>query len=257
VAVGVALGVRVEHPQALIDSLQYHCPVSEVPKIREYLPAAAYSLVHQVKGRGVYSFCMCPGGIIAPCATGPGEVVTNGWSPSKRNNPFANSGMVVSIAEEDLRGFKSAGQFSGLRFQQQMEKMAWEAGGRTQTAPAQGLADFVNGKLSGELPPCSYQPGTLSAPLHELLPSGIAKRLREAFKVFGQKMPGYLTNDALVVAVESRTSSPVRIPRDQQKLHHTQIKNLYPCGEGAGYAGGIVSAAMDGERCAVAIKAEV
>jgi uncharacterized protein len=248
-----AMGVRVEHPQSLIDSLQYHCPIDLVSQTREYLPAAAYSLVHQSQGKGVYSFCMCPGGIIAPCATGPEQVVTNGWSPSKRNNPFANSGIVVAVDPAELTQYKSAGPFAGLRYQQALEKMAWEAGGKTQIAPAQGLHDFVNGKLSSSLPDCSYQPGIVSAPLHQLLPADMRKRLQDGFKAFGQKMRGYLSNDALIVGVESRTSSPVRIPRDSEKLHHPQIENLYPCAEGAGYAGGIVSAAMDGQRCAEAI----
>lgn len=251
-----AMGVRAEHPQALIDSLQYHCGLDEVEATREYLPAASYSLVHQVDGKGVYSFCMCPGGIIAPCATAPGEIVTNGWSPSKRNNPFANSGIVVAVDPKELTQYAQHGPLSGLRYQQDLEKMAWVAGGKTQAAPAQALQDFVNGKLSSTLPDCSYQPGTTSAPLHELLPYAIGKRLQEGFKVFGQKMRGYLSNDALIVGVESRTSSPIRIPRDAEKLHHPQITNLYPCGEGAGYAGGIVSAAIDGRKCAEAIAAK-
>lgn len=248
-----AIGVRVEHPQELIDSLQYHCPRKEVEEQRRYLPAASYNLVHQVQGTGVYSFCMCPGGIIAPCATAPGEIVTNGWSPSKRNNPYANSGIVVAIEPAKLRRYEGFGPFSGLQLQREIEQMAWEAGGKTQTAPAQALDDFVKGKLSANLPDCSYQPGVKPAPLHELLPPFIGRRLQEGFKAFGTKMRGYLTNEALIVAVESRTSSPVRIPRDQEKLHHVQITNLFPCGEGAGYAGGIVSAAIDGERCAEAI----
>ena len=248
-----AMGVRAEHPQALIDSLQYHCGINEVEMTREYLPAASYSLVQQVDGKGVYSFCMCPGGIIAPCATAPGEVVTNGWSPSKRNNPFANSGIVVAVDPNELTQYAQHGPFAGLRYQQDLEKMAWAAGGKTQTAPAQALQDFVNGKLSNKLPDCSYQPGITSAPLHELLPYSIGKRLQEGFKAFGQKMRGYLSNDAVIVGVESRTSSPIRIPRDSEKLHHPQITNLYPCGEGAGYAGGIVSAAIDGRKCAEAI----
>jgi uncharacterized FAD-dependent dehydrogenase len=248
-----AMGVRAEHPQALIDSLQYHCSMNEVEATREYLPAASYSLVHQVDGKGVYSFCMCPGGIIAPCATAPGEVVTNGWSPSKRNNPYANSGIVVAVEPGELTQYAQHGPLAGLRYQQDLEKMAWVAGGKTQAAPAQALQDYVNGKLSSKLPDCSYQPGVTSAPLHELLPYTIGKRLQEGFKVFGQKMRGYLSNDALIVGVESRTSSPVRIPRDAEKLHHPQITNLYPCGEGAGYAGGIVSAAIDGRKCAEAI----
>lgn len=248
-----AMGVRAEHPQALIDSLQYHCRLNEVESMREYLPAASYSLVHQAEGKGVYSFCMCPGGIIAPCATAQEEIVTNGWSPSKRNNPFANSGIVVAVEPAELKEYAQHGALAGLRYQQDLEKMAWVAGGKTQTAPAQSLEDFVNGKLSSSLPDCSYQPGVKSSPLHELLPVAIGKRLQEGFKVFGQKMRGYLSNDALIVGVESRTSSPVRIPRDHEKLHHPQITNLYPCGEGAGYAGGIVSAAIDGRKCAEAI----
>lgn len=250
-----AMGVRAEHPQALIDSLQYHCSINEVEATREYLPASSYSLVHQVDGKGVYSFCMCPGGIIAPCATAPGEVVTNGWSPSKRNNPYANSGIVVAVDPNELTQYAHHGPFAGLRYQQDLEKMAWVAGGKTQAAPAQALQDFVNGKLSATLPDCSYQPGTTSAPLHELLPYAIGKRLQEGFKAFGQKMRGYVSNEALIVGVESRTSSPIRIPRDHEQLHHPQITNLYPCGEGAGYAGGIVSAAIDGRKCAEAAAA--
>ncbi len=251
-----AMGVRAEHPQALIDSLQYHCSIDDTDATREYLPAASYSLVHQVDGKGVYSFCMCPGGIIAPCATAQEEVVTNGWSPSKRNNPFANSGLVVAVDPAELTQYAQHGPFAGLRYQQDLEKMAWVAGGKTQAAPAQGIEDFVKGKLSSKLPECSYQPGTTSAPLHELLPYSIGKRLQEGLKVFGQKMPGYVSNEALIVGVESRTSSPIRIPRDHEKLHHPQITNLYPCGEGAGYAGGIVSAAIDGRKCAEAIAAQ-
>jgi uncharacterized protein len=248
-----AMGVRVEHPQALIDSLQYHCPVSQVPHKRELLPASSYSMVHQALGRGVYSFCMCPGGIIAPCATSQEEVVTNGWSPSKRNNPFANSGIVVTIEPEDYKKFAAHGPLAGLRYQQALERMAWETGGKTQTAPAQRLQDFVTNKLSSTLPDVSYQPGILSAPLHELLPPEIGKRLQIGFTEFGKKMRGYLSNDAVIVGVESRTSSPVRIPRDKETLEHPQIRGLYPCGEGAGFAGGIVSAAIDGQKCANAI----
>ncbi|MCW3070951.1 MAG: FAD-dependent dehydrogenase [Bacteroidetes bacterium] len=250
-----AMGVRVEHPQALIDSLQYHCGISEVERKRDFLPAASYSLVHQAMGRGVYSFCMCPGGIIAPCATSPGEVVTNGWSPSKRNNPFANSGIVVTIEPEDYAKYKQYGPLAGLRYQQALEQMAWNAGGQTQTAPAQRLLDFVNSKVSATLPDVSYQPGIASAPLHSLLPPEIGKRLQIGFKEFGNKMRGYLSNDAVIVGVESRTSSPVRIPRNNETLQHPQVKGLYPCAEGAGYAGGIVSAAIDGQKCANAIAA--
>ncbi|MEO6902820.1 MAG: FAD-dependent oxidoreductase [Bacteroidia bacterium] len=248
-----AMGVRVEHPQALIDSLQYHCTINEVGKKREFLPAASYGLVHQVMGRGVYSFCMCPGGIIAPCATAAGEIVTNGWSPSKRNNPFANSGIVVTIEAQDYEKYKIHGPLAGMYYQKELEQMAWEAGGKTQTAPAQRLLDFVNNKLSNQLPEVSYQPGIQSAPLHALLPPEIGKRLQLGFIDFGKKMRGYLTNDAVIVGVESRTSSPIRIPRNDQTLQHPQIKGLYPCGEGAGYAGGIVSAAIDGQKCATAI----
>ena len=247
------MGVRIEHPQAFIDSVQYHCGINEVAKRRDYLPAASYSLVQQVMGRGVYSFCMCPGGIIAPCATSPGEVVTNGWSPSKRNNPFANSGIVVTTEEIDLKDYLQYGPLAGLRYQQDLEKMAWNAGGQTQAAPAQRVLDFVNNKFSSSLPDTSYQPGVKSAPLHSLLPEAISKRLQIGFKEFGNKMRGYLSNDAVIVGVESRTSSPVRIPRDKDSLQHSQIKGLYPCGEGAGYAGGIVSAAIDGQKCADAI----
>ena len=249
-----AMGIRVEHPQELIDSLQYHCRINEVKRKREYLPAASYNMVHQAMGRGVYSFCMCPGGIIAPCATSPGEVVTNGWSPSKRNNPFANSGIVVTTELIDFKNYQQFGPLAGLRYQQDLEKMAWNAGGQTQTAPAQRLMDFVNNKLSSTLPDVSYQPGIKSTPLHSLLPEAIGKRLQIGFQEFGKKMPGYLSNDAVIVGVESRTSSPVRIPRDNETLQHPQIKGLFPCGEGAGYAGGIVSAAIDGQKCANAIK---
>jgi len=255
-----AMGVRVEHPQALIDSLQYHCAINDVNRKRDYLPAASYSLVHQAMGRGVYSFCMCPGGIIAPCATAPGEVVTNGWSPSKRNNPYANSGIVVTIEPEDYQKYASQGALAGLRYQQALEKMAWEAAGNLlngsvsgQTAPAQRLLDFVNNKYSSSLPEVSYQPGVKSAALHQLLPQEIGKRLQLGFNEFGKKMRGYLSNDAVIVGVESRTSSPVRIPRNNETLEHPQIKGLYPCAEGAGYAGGIVSAAIDGQKCANAI----
>lgn len=246
-----ALGVRVEHPQALIDGIQYNRPDRG-----EYLPPAAYRLVCQIGGGGVYSFCMCPGGIIAPCATAPGEVVTNGWSPSKRNNPFANSGIVVQTLPEDFAPFQDQGEFAGLALQSSVEKKAWEAGGKTQTAPAQRLSDFVQGIQSKDLPDCSYHPGIHSVELEAVLPQRIHTALQGAFKEFGRKMKGYLTNDAVVVATESRSSSPVRIPRDAETLQHPQVKGLYPCGEGAGYAGGIVSAAMDGIRCVAAVAAE-
>lgn len=239
-----ALGVRVEHPQTIIDQAQYHCAVRD-----PYLPPASYSLVQQVEGLGVYSFCMCPGGIIAPCATAPDEVVTNGWSPSKRNNPFANSGVVV-----EARGhFAENDPLAGMAYQRNVEHAAWIAGGRTQVAPAQRLEDFIQGRLSADLPECSYPPGILSHRVDQLLPREIGQRLREGFKAFGQKMRGYRTNEAVVVAVESRTSSPVRIPRDPDSLQHVSVQGLFPCGEGAGYAGGIVSAAMDGQRVADAV----
>jgi len=238
-----AMGVRVEHPQELINSIQYHGASCET------LPPAAYTLVNQVSNRGVYSFCMCPGGIIAPCATSPGEIVTNGWSPSKRNNPFANSGIVVPVEPEDYKQFASAGPLAGLRYQQFVEQTVCKMAGGTQTAPAQRLSDFVNGKLSSDLPINSYKPGTVSMQLSEVLPKAIHQRLRGGFQEFGNKMRGYLTNDAVAVAVESRTSSPVRIPRNEHG-EHPQIKGLFPCGEGGGYAGGIVSAAIDGELIA-------
>ena len=242
-----AMGVRIEHPQALIDSILYR-----TPKRNPHLPPAAYSLVHQVNGRGVFSFCMCPGGIIAPCATSPGEIVTNGWSPSKRNNPYSNSGIVVAIELNDLKKHDQHGIFAGLRYQQELEQMAFVAGGKKQTAPAQRLIDFCTNKLSNTLPDASYQPGIKSAPLHELLPSAISFPLQIAFKEFGKKLKGYYTNEAVIVGVESRTSTPIRIPRDHITLEHIQVKGLYPCGEGAGFAGGIMSAAIDGQKCAEA-----
>jgi uncharacterized FAD-dependent dehydrogenase len=243
-----AMGVRVEHPQEIIDQIQYHCSGDR----DELLPAAAYSLVQQINERGVYSFCMCPGGFIVPAATANGEVVVNGMSPSKRNNKFANSGIVVEInTERDLSNYEKFGPLKGLEYQKDLEKLAFLAGGRTQTAPAQRLTDFVEGKLSTNLNDCSYQPGLKSAPLHSLLPKNIGSRLRKGFDAFGKKMHGYYTNEANIVGVESRTSSPVTIPREDD-LEHPQIKGLFPCGEGGGYAGGIVSAAMDGERCAEA-----
>ncbi len=247
-----ALGVRVEHPQQLIDSIQYHCNERS-----EFLPPASYKLVQQVKQRGVFSFCMCPGGIIAPCATAPGEIVTNGWSPSKRNNPYANSGVVVTVEEEDLKPYAKYGALAGLKFQAAIEQEAFKAAGNNsekgQLAPAQRLVDFIKEKTSNNLPECSYTPGIVSVPLHQVLPQAIATRLQEGFKSFGNKMKGYLTNEAVIVAVESRTSSPVKIPRNKETFQHPDIKGLYPSGEGAGYAGGIVSAAIDGQKCAEAI----
>ena len=240
-----ALGVRIEHPQAVIDRIRYHCDVRD-----PYLPPASYNAVQQVDGLGVYSFCMCPGGIIAPCATAPGEVVTNGWSPSKRNNPFANSGIVV---EQPVAVFGAPGDpLAGVAHQRAIEQAACRAGGGRQSAPAQRMEDFIARRDSTDLPPCSYQPGIVPVPLDVVLPQGTASRLREGLKAFGAKMRGYRTNEAVLVAVESRTSSPVRIPRDQATLQHPELAGLYPCGEGAGHAGGIVSAAMDGMRCAEA-----
>ncbi len=246
-----ALGVRVEHPQSLIDSIQYNCAIRG-----DYLPAASYSLVQQVDGKGVFSFCMCPGGIIATASTNPGELVVNGWSPSKRNNPFANSGIVVTVEEKDVQSYKKHGALCGMYFQQDVEEKAFNAGGGKFVAPAQRLIDFTKNIQSASLPNCSYLPGIRSASLNEVLPAFVHSRLQQGFQEFGRKMrkkhvnDGYFTNEAIVVATESRTSSPVRIPRDKDSLQHPQIKNLYPCAEGAGYAGGIVSAAMDGERVA-------
>jgi uncharacterized FAD-dependent dehydrogenase len=265
-----ALGVRIEHPQALIDSIQYHCAVRD-----EYLPPSSYSLVEQVNGKGVFSFCMCPGGIIAPAATNPEELVVNGWSPSKRNNPFANSGMVVSVELKDVvEYFKSekkkvkgegilspfTSQVSPLtlmHFQQMVEQKAYRAGGGKFVAPALRMVDFCNNKISASLPANSYLPGIVATDLSQVLPSFIHKNLQDGFKAFGKKMHGYYSNEAVAVATESRTSSPVRIPRNAETLEHVQIKNLYPCGEGAGYAGGIVSAAMDGEKIASTIAAKL
>ena len=256
-----ALGVRVEHPQSLVDKIQYHCKQDR----DEHLPPASYSLVQQVNERGVFSFCMCPGGIMAPASTDEGELVVNGWSPSKRNNPFANSGMVVQSELKDVLpimkplGVEENDPLIFMKFQKLIEQKTFNAGGGNFVAPAQRMQDFVNNKLSDSLPTNSYLPGLKAIKLSEVLPEFIYISLAGGFKAFGKKMPsrssheGYLTNNAIVVAVESRTSSPVRIPRDSEKLSHPQLHNFYPCGEGAGYAGGIVSAAMDGERIANAI----
>ena len=243
-----ALGVRVEHPQSLIDSVQYHCVVRD-----QFLPPSSYNLVQQVAGKGVFSFCMCPGGIIAPASTNPDELVVNGWSPSKRNNPFANSGIVVSVEEKDVASYNKYGPLAGVYFQKDVEQKAFAAGGGKFVAPAQRLIDFCENKMNSTLPACSYLPGIHSALLKNVLPSFIHDRLQTAFREFGKKMKGYYTNEAVIVATESRTSSPVRIPRNPGSFHHPQIKNLFPCGEGAGYAGGIVSAAMDGENVALSI----
>ncbi|MCX6325325.1 MAG: FAD-dependent monooxygenase [Bacteroidia bacterium] len=243
-----AMGVRVEHPQELIDKIQYHGNSRG-----EFLPAASYNVAKQLDGRGVYSFCMCPGGFIVPSATAQEEVVVNGMSPSGRNSPYANSGIVVEIRPEDLLKYSSFGVMAGIEFQKELEREAWKNGGHTQRAPAQRLADFVAGETSGSLPKVSYFPGVTSSPLHSWLPKAIGRRLRDGIRLFGQVMNGYLTNEAVVLGVESRTSSPLRIPRDTEKLHHIRISGLYPCGEGSGYAGGIVSSAIDGMRAAETI----
>lgn len=246
-AKGFAMGVRVEHPQALIDSIQYHCKTRG-----EYLPAASYNLVDQVNERGVYSFCMCPGGHIVPAGSRPDEIVVNGMSASQRNSPFANSGIVVEIRPEDIPvEFQEYGVLAGLKFQQYVENLAFiNNGGQGQVAPAQRLGDFVKGKLSADLPECSYLPGLISSPLHFWLPDIISSRLREAFKKFDRKMHGYLTNDAVVVGVESRSSAAVRIPRDPETGQHPFVAGLFPAGEGSGYSGGITSSAIDGENAA-------
>ena len=251
-----AMGVRVEHQQSLIDGIQYHCEGDRGP----FLPASSYALVQQTylnnKQRGVFSFCMCPGGFIVPSATAPGEVVVNGMSPSRRDSKFANSGIVVAIETEDME-LEKYGPLAGLRMQQELERKACEMAGGTQVAPAQLLKDFVNRKVSATLLETSYQPGLKSVDMHALLGKNLAERLVQGFQAWGKKMPGYLSNNAQIIGVESRTSSPVRIPRDKETLEHVQIKNLYPCAEGAGYAGGIVSAAMDGERCAEKIAKKI
>jgi len=241
-----ALGVRIEHPQEIIDRAQYHCD-----NRGEYLPPSYYSLVEQVDGRGVFSFCMCPGGIIAPCSTEDKEIVVNGWSPSKRNNPYANSGTVVQVNLEDVPG-DNADPFKLLRFQQQIEQLAFTTGGGRLVAPAQRMVDFVEGRISADLPKNSYLPGTKSVGLDEVLPGWINASLQKALPAFGKKMKGYYTNEAILVGVESRTSSPIKIPRDKETLQHPQVAGLFPCGEGAGYAGGIISAAIDGINCALA-----
>ncbi|MCO6164163.1 NAD(P)/FAD-dependent oxidoreductase [Flavobacterium sp. NRK F7] len=243
-----ALGVRAEHPQELIDKIQYSCDFRG-----EFLPPAPYSIVKQVAGRGMYSFCMCPGGVIAPCATSPGEVVTNGWSPSKRDQATANSGIVVELRLEDFKPFAKFGALAGMEFQKAIEQKAWQIAGETQKVPAQRMIDFSQKKISAEIPKTSYVPGTTSVELGEVFPSFLTQTLREGFVQFGKSMKGYFTNEAILHAPESRTSSPVRIPRDSITLEHLEIKGLYPCGEGAGYAGGIISAAIDGEKCAIKI----
>jgi uncharacterized FAD-dependent dehydrogenase len=252
-----ALGVRVEHQQQFIDQVQYHCSTDR----GDFLPASSYALVHQASvdgmDRGVFSFCMCPGGFIVPAATSPGEIVVNGMSPSRRDSRFANSGIVVSVDHRDFENFKQHGPLAGMHFQAAIEQKACQVAGGTQKAPAQRLMDFVENRTSTTLLETSYQPGLSSADLREVLPRTIVSALQQGFRNFGTKMKGYLTNDAQIVGVESRTSSPVRIPRDASTLEHPQIRGLFPCGEGAGYAGGIVSAAMDGERCAEAVAAQI
>ncbi|MBC8985892.1 NAD(P)/FAD-dependent oxidoreductase [Pedobacter sp. N36a] len=240
-----ALGVRIEHPQAIIDAAQYHCDIRS-----EFLPPAYYSLVEQVGSRGVFSFCMCPGGIIAPCATHDNEIVVNGWSPSKRNNPFANSGTVVQITLDDVKG---TDPLRMMNFQAEIERTAFQLGGGNLVAPGQRMVDFVESRVSIDLPKNSYLPGTKSMMLKDTLPDFVASSLRNALPLFGKKMKGYYTNEAILVGVESRSSSPVRIPRDKETFQHPQVAGLFPCAEGAGYAGGIVSAAIDGVNCANAI----
>ena len=240
-----ALGVRAEHPQELIDKIQYSCDFRG-----EHLPPAPYSIVKQVNGRGMYSFCMCPGGVIAPCATSPGEVVTNGWSPSKRDQSTANSGIVIELKLEDFKPFAKFGALAGMEFQKSIEQKAWRLAGQTQKVPAQRMVDFTQNKVSESIPKTSYVPGTTSIEMGKVFPDFLSQILREGFLEFGKSMRGYLTNEAILHAPESRTSSPVRIPRDSLSFEHVQLKGLYPCGEGAGYAGGIISAAIDGEQCA-------
>ena len=251
-AKGIAVGVRLEHPSQLIDQIQYHSKQGR----GKYLPAAEYSMVTQVDGRGVYSFCMCPGGFVIPAATDKQQIVVNGMSPANRGTAWSNSGMVVEIQPFDDLTISRSGNFDQsdplrvMRFQEELEKICWQQGNMKQTAPAQRMADFVNGRLSYDLPKSSYAPGLISSPLHFWLPKMISKRLQEGFKTFGRNAHGFLTNEAVMIAVETRTSSPVRIIRDKETLQHVRIQGLFPCGEGAGYAGGIVSAGVDGERCA-------
>ena len=247
-----ALGVRAEHPQELIDKIQYSCDYRG-----EFLPPSPYSIVKQINGRGMYSFCMCPGGVIAPCATAQNEVVTNGWSPSKRDQATANSGIVVELKLEDFKPFAKFGALAGLEFQKSIEQKAWKLAGESQKVPAQRMIDFTQSKVSSSLPKTSYVPGLTSVELGQVFPNFLTQILREGFLEFGKSMKGYLTNDAILHAPESRTSSPVRIPRDNETLQHVSIKGLYPCGEGAGYAGGIISAAIDGEKCALKIGARL
>lgn len=248
-AKGMAVGVRLEHPQELIDQIQYHSPQGR----GEYLPAAEYNFVTQAGGRGVYSFCMCPGGFVVPAASGPEQVVVNGMSPSNRGSQWANAGMVVEVRPEDLPEYAEHQELAVMKFQEELERQCFMNGNRRQTAPAQRMADFVSGKNSFDLPESSYTPGLISSPLHFWMPEFVTQRLREGLKYFGRVSRGFLTNEAVMIGVESRTSAPVRIPREKDTLQHVEVKRLYPCGEGAGYAGGIVSAAIDGERCAESV----
>jgi len=244
---GIAVGVRLEHPATLIDQIQYHSKEGR----GRWLPAAEYAFVTQVEGRGVYSFCMCPGGFVIPAATGPEQIVVNGMSPASRGTRWSNSGMVVEIHPEDLDGMQLPdGPLRMMAFQEQLERDCWQQGNRKQTAPSQRMADFVNGKLSYDLPDSSYAPGLVSSPLHFWMPKFISRRLQQGFRQFGAQARGFLTNEAVMIGVETRTSSPIRILRDRETLQHVQVEGLFPCGEGAGYAGGIVSAGVDGERCA-------
>ncbi len=246
-AKGIAVGVRLEHPAHRIDQIQYHRAEGR----GKYLPAAEYSFVTQVKGRGVYSFCMCPGGIVVPAATGPEQIVVNGMSPSHRNTAWSNSGMVVELRPEDIEDLNND-PLKMMRYQADLERLCWMQGNYKQTAPAQRMADFVNGRLGGSLPESSYAPGLIPSPIHFWMPDIIADRLRDGLRYFGKQAHGFLANEAIVIGVETRTSSPVRILRDNLSLQHVRVQGLFPCGEGAGYAGGIVSAAIDGERCAEA-----
>ncbi|WP_272960135.1 NAD(P)/FAD-dependent oxidoreductase [Barnesiella viscericola] len=253
-AKGIAVGVRLEHPQQLIDTIQYHNPRGR----GKYLPAAEYSFVTQVNGRGVYSFCMCPGGFVVPAASGPEQIVVNGMSPSTRGSAWANSGMVVEMQPEDFgEQFSTYGVLAGIKFQEDLERRCYLNGNCKQTAPAQRMTDFVNRRNSYDLPRSSYSPGLIASPLHFWMPPFIVSRLQEGFKHFGKVSHGFLTHEAVMIGVETRTSSPVRIPRDRESMTHIRLRGLYPCGEGAGYAGGIVSAAIDGERCAEALAARL
>ena len=250
-AKGIAVGVRLEHPSHLIDQIQYHSKQGR----GKYLPAAEYSMVTQVDGRGVYSFCMCPGGFVIPAATDKEQIVVNGMSPASRGTAWSNSGMVVEVRPEDIEvrsGEVRSEELKVMAFQEELEKLCWQQGNMKQTAPAQRMADFVNSRLSYDLPKSSYAPGLISSPLHFWMPKMISRRLQEGFKAFGRQAHGFLTNEAVLIAVETRTSSPVRIVRDRETLQHVRVQGLFPCGEGAGYAGGIVSAGVDGERCAEA-----